>query len=269
MASLPARGDGPQVRLLPAVIVAAGLLALAVAGGAIAAQVSSLRPVVSVNSTGPSGSGAVAPDTVTVQGVGRVKVAPDAAIVSLGVSSASASAADAMSAAAAGIGKLMDAIKANGVDGSAISTQWISVYPANTGPYGQPNGYTAAETVSVRLADLGAVAGVIGAASAAAGNDFRLNNVQLVREDQAAQLADARKAALAAAAGTAGQLASGSSHSLGALRSVSEVSSGYLPPGGGGGFGMGGAGTAGIPVIEPGLGEVVVVVSATYGLGAK
>ena len=271
MATVPLRPENPLARLGPALIVGVALLALAVAGGAIAAQLSSLNPTVNVSSGTPAGPGVVAaPNTVTVQGVGRVKVAPDTAIVSMGVTVTRNSPGEAMDAAAASLGKLTDAVKAKGVDASAISTQMVNVYPYT--PYGStPTGYTANETVSVRVADLSAASGVISAGAGAAGSDFVLNGIQMTRQDQASQLTAARKAALDAAAGQAGQLASGAGKKLGGLESMSELSSGYVPPGGGYPYGYGGLGggqgaSAPAVSIEPGLGEVVVVVSATYGL---
>jgi uncharacterized protein len=216
---------------------------LIVIGAAIAIAASAVTALAvragtgTTSSAAPLGAGSVAGprDTVTVVGVGTENATPDNAEINLGVSVRRSSAGDAMNTANSQMTKLLNAIRAQGVQDVDIQTTGISVYQDNQ--YGSI-GYNAGNSASVKIHHIVNVTGVIAAAQKAVGNDIVLNGISLSLSDNAGQLKGARQAAMTAAAARAKEWASLAGRHLGKVLSVSEiVSNGAVPCTGGCGGG--------------------------------
>src|SRR2546430_9858410 len=136
-------------RLLPLVLVAAAVLAVAALAG--------------VGRPEAARSEVATPDTVTTLGHGVVTVAPDEATVSAGVHTQAASASQALAENARLMNAVVAALKAAG--GKSLQTQQVSLYP-QTSPEGQVTSYVADNSVSAKtkIATAGAlVAAAVGA----------------------------------------------------------------------------------------------------------
>ena len=208
----------------------------------------------------PLGAGSVAGprDTITVVGEGTQNATPDNALISLGVSVRRGSAGDALNTAGSQMTKLLNAIKAQGVQDVDIQTTGISVYQDNQ--YGSI-GYNAGNTVNVKIHHIANVSTVIAAAQKAVGNDIALNGITLSLSDNASQLKGARQAAMSAAAARAKEWASLAGRHLGKVLSVSEI----IANGSGGAPCTGGCGGGGGPV-QAGQVNVTVDVAVVYEL---
>ncbi|MBR1820006.1 MAG: SIMPL domain-containing protein [Clostridia bacterium] len=159
------------------------LLALLLAGAAALAETATL-------------TGAVAPAerTLTVQGVGVVKVNADRATINLGVREVAPDVMTAQSTVNEKLDAVIVALKAAGAAESAISTDGIGIYPNYD--YSEDErivGYTAYNSISVTLTDVENVGSYIDAAFAAGANS--LDYVQF----SAADTGDAADQALALA----------------------------------------------------------------------
>lgn len=144
--------------------------------------------------------------TVTVTGIGTVEARPDEASFSFGVDTRAETAEAASDENAAAMRRLIDALKAAGVDGDDIQTQSVSVWPVADEQ--RTHGYTASNSVQVTttVADAGRLVEVATGAGATTvwGPSLSLGDSHEL-EEQALQRAldDARRkgGVLAAAAG--------------------------------------------------------------------
>lgn len=204
-------------------------------------------------------------DTITVIGEGTQLAAPDVAILNLGVQPKRSTVRDSLAAQNTEMTKLLDNIKAAGVAEADIQTTSIAITQNTDCCPSRIAGYTASNSVVVKIHHLANVSTVIAAAADAVGDDILLNGVTLDLSDRASQLKGARESAMAAAATKAKHWASLASRHLGKVLSVSEVvsttSSTGSPCGGFGGCGGGG----GAPV-QAGQSSVVVDVTVVYEL---
>ncbi len=164
---------------------------------------------------------------IWVTGVGTVTVIPDLAIVSMGVQAQASTVVDAQQQAAGSITSIMAALKTKGVADKDIATQGYSITPVysynpTTGKQ-TLEGYTAANTLTLKIRNVGNAGVVIDAASAAGGNNSIVNSVTL-KVDQPEQYNDAaRKAAVTDAANRAKQLANLTGVKLGRATYINET----------------------------------------------
>jgi uncharacterized protein len=168
--------------------------------------------------------------SISVSGSGTVKVKPDVADVSFGVTVQKDKAKDASQAAAEQMTKVVDALKAAGVADNDIQTQMISLQPIYdyTGSLPRLQGYQSDNQVDVTIRDLTKAGETIDAAVAAGANNvsgitFRVN-------DQDAANAQARDAAMKDAKSKADALASAAGVSITGVISITDVSSPSQPP---------------------------------------
>jgi uncharacterized protein len=148
-------------------------------------------------------------NTVTVIGKAEVTVAPDEAVLSLSVESDGADAAKAMDANSQAMQKVIDRLKAEGVEDTAIKTANVTVYPVRTydPQTGQETltGYRAQNTVTVTLKDPLKVGRVLAiavetGATSVSGPEWRLSEDNAsVTEALKKAVADARTKAEAVA----------------------------------------------------------------------
>ncbi len=167
-----------------------------------------------------------APDTITVSGKGTVTSAPDEAVLTLTVESEGPDPAAALDANSQATEKVMQRLKAEGVEDSAIETSNVSLYPVRT--Y-DPNtgkesltGYRATNTITVTLTDA-LVVGKVLAASVEAGVTNVSGPVWRLAEDSAA-VTEALKKAVANAQGKAEALAGAQGVKVGQVITINESS---------------------------------------------
>jgi uncharacterized protein YggE len=227
-------------RLLPLVLVAAAVLAVAAFAGVG-------RP--------EAARGEVAtPDTVTTLGHGVITVAPDEATVTAGVHTQAASASAALAENAKLMKAAIAALKATG--GKNLQTQQVSLYP-QTSPAGQVTAYVADNSVSAKtkIADAGAL---IDAAVGAGANT--VSGPALSVSDRDARYRDALGKAVADARLKAEALAKASGVGLGPVSSVTEQGGNSPSPV----FQAAGAVAKDSTPIEPGTQDITADVSVTF-----
>ena len=247
------------IALMAGIVVVAALVAttLVVNMRALAAGAGSgTQPVQTVASAGPS-------NTLTVVGQGEAIATPDTATVTLGAQATRANVHDALVADNADMGKLLNALHAQGVVDKDIQTTSVYVNQQTNCCPSTVYGYQAANSVTVTIHHLGNVGAVIEAVVTAVGNDVTLGGVNLSVADTSAAVSSARSAAMTNAAQRAGIWAGLAGRKLGKLLSLSEV----VSSGGGQGPCSGGcgAGGGGVP-IQAGQSQITVSVTATYAL---
>src|SRR3954454_6280260 len=117
-----------------------------------------------------------APPAISVTGEGRVSVPPDLAEIDGGVTSEAKSAREASEANSAAMAKVLAALKAAGLAEKDFQTSRLSLQAqyANQNRPG-PNivvGYRASNRVTIRLRDVGKVAGIIDTLVSAGANEI-------------------------------------------------------------------------------------------------
>lgn len=207
--------------------------------------------------------------TITVQGQGSVQAAPDIAMLNFGVQTGRQKTADgAMKMLSDNMTKVVDAVKASGVEEKDITTQYLSLNPAYDWNDGRriDQGFEANQSLVVKVRDLSKISGVLDAAVRAGANQagsvgFTIDDPENLREE-------AREKAITQAQAKAVKLAGDLGVTLGKMQGFWE-DTGYSPvpmmkmeASGVGGYG-GGADMAS-PPIPAGEQEVAVNVSITY-----
>ena len=225
-----------------ALIAIAALVLLAGAGGA-----------------GGASTAVTTQHSIVVSGNGAVRTTPNRAQLSFGVTSQGATASAALRANGAEMTKVIAALKGAGIAAADIRTELVSLSP-RTSPNGEDIvGYTASDSVSVTLRNLGKVGGVIDAAVDAGANQVFGPN--LVRSDESALYRAALRVAIANAKAKAQAIARASGLHLRRITDVTEGSSGPLPL-----TDTAKAGVAGSTPIEPGTQLVEATVTVTFSV---
>ena len=169
-----------------------------------------------------------------VQGAAEIRVAPDLAVVRLGVAEEAQTAREAQSAVNLAAGAILDAVRGVGIEERHVQTVRLvlsPVYsPRRPGDREEPRiiGYRASNTVSVRVEDLGLVGQVIDAALDAGAN--QLEGVSFGLQDDQAVRQQALRQAIAEARGKADAMADALGVELGAIISVTEGNVFVRPP---------------------------------------
>jgi hypothetical protein len=113
---------------------------------------------------------------IVVTGEGRVEAVPDMATITIGAQNDAATAAEALAATSAATAAILDNLAAAGIAARDIQTDQLSLSPRYdySRSDGQPvlQGYTASNTVRVRVRDLAALGAQLDAAVSAGGNRF-------------------------------------------------------------------------------------------------
>ncbi len=170
---------------------------------------------------------------VTVTGEGRVEAAPDMATVSLGVSTEADTAALALAENSAQVAQVLATLTAAGVAERDVQTSGLSLSPRWDG-YGSDSGaapkvvgYTAANTVTVRIRVLADLGGVLDAVVSSGANT--LNGLAFGMSAPEPLLDQARQRAVADAMRKAALFAGAAGVTLGPVRMIDEAS-GYSQP---------------------------------------
>jgi len=164
--------------------------------------------------------------TISVSGTGSVQAVPDRAQFSFGVTTQGTTAVQALAANASLARKVIAALKATGVPASDIRTDSVQLSPNVSDDGSTIVGYSATNSVSATLRELGKAGSVVDAAVEAGAN--QVSGPSLVRSDQNALYRSALRAAVANARAKAQALARASDVSLGSVQSVVEGSA--APP---------------------------------------
>jgi uncharacterized protein YggE len=233
----------------------------------IAAVVAAAGLVVAFSGVGrpdrASGRGSAASEarTITVSGTGSVEAVPDRAQFSFGVTTQATTASRALSTNAGLAVKVISAIKARGVPAADIRTESVQLSPSFSDDGTTIVGYTATNTVSATLRDLGKAGSIVDSAVDAGAN--QVFGPSLVRSDQNALYRTALRAAVANARAKAQALARASDVSLGAARSVVEGSSSPPPEP----LAKGSSDMATATPIEPGTQTIEASVTVVFAVG--
>lgn len=178
-------------------------------------------------------TGATAPRSIAVTGEGRVAVAPDMAMVSIGVTTEADTAREALDANNSQLAAALAAIKAAGIEDRDIQTAGLSLGPRydynRSGSDGAPavTGFVAANTLTVRVRALDALGGLLDAVVSDGANT--LGGISFGLQDPEPVLDAARKAAVTDARRKAELYATVAGVALGAVQTIAEQS-GYMPP---------------------------------------
>ena len=184
--------------------------------------------IVSIASLAPLPSLAIE-KLVTVTGEATVAVAPDAAMIRIGVSSQDKTAREASDANAKQMTAVLAAIKSNSIADRDIQTSRLSLQPQydpNKSGTARLTGFQATNQVTVRIREIGKLAAVLDSAIAAGANE--MSGIEFIVSDQSKLLDRARDDAIADARRKADLYAKAAGSRLGHVVAISEE--GSVPP---------------------------------------
>jgi uncharacterized protein len=203
-------------------ILAAGLVVVGISMNARPAAIAA-APAAIVTNPVANGLG------ITTSGDATVKVKPDIAVLNLGMTANSASAADAQSQVAQRVANVLKTAKDLG-----IADQDVKTYGYNLSPSYQPNnypkisGYTATEQIGFTLRDVTKVGKAV---DSLAGDTGATNaSIQFALDDRKPVEAAARTQAIGDARAKAEAMAKAAGVRVGQLLSVSDQAGGYVGP---------------------------------------
>lgn len=169
----------------------------------------------------------MAPDgaRITVTGEGRVTAVPDMATLTLGVSAEAAEAKAAMDQTSEGVAALLERLAAAAVEARDIQTSGLSLGPVwrHSNDGSQPpqiTGYSATNTVTVRVRDMDRLGGLLD--QALEGGVNTLHGVGFGLQDPEPRMDEARVAAVEDALRKAELYARAARVTLGPILSISE-----------------------------------------------
>jgi uncharacterized protein YggE len=172
------------------------------------------------------------PRTFTIAGNAEVHAVPDAALVSAGVVTESETAAAALKTNSATLAKVIDSIRAAGVEPKDVQTSGLALearyyHPDKPSPTDRPRiiGYTAANEVTLRVRDLGKLGDLLDKVTVAGAN--RIEGIAFIVSNQDGLLDEARRKAVADAKDKADLYAKAAGFTLGKVMSFTEES---VPP---------------------------------------
>jgi uncharacterized protein YggE len=178
-------------------------------------------------SVAPVSAQTAPPRTLSITGTAQVHAAPDAALVATGVVTESETAAAALKANSATLAKVLDAIRAFGVEAKDVQTSGLSLEaryyrPDKPSPGDRPRviGYTAANTLTVRVRDLVKLGDLLDKVAVAGAN--RIDGIEFVISNQEGLLDDARRNAVADAKSKADLYARAGGFALGKILTLTE-----------------------------------------------
>jgi uncharacterized protein YggE len=165
-----------------------------------------------------------APSQLSVTGQGETRIAPDMAVVQLGVTTRADGAAQAMQENSTQQRAVIDALTGTGVTQADIQTSGLSLnavmdFSQDRGPV--LSGYEASNTVSVRVGEIPRLGEVLDAIVAAGAN--QINGISFSREDAAGAEDEARRAAVADARHKAEILAEAAGLTLGPVLTLRDA----------------------------------------------
>jgi hypothetical protein len=221
------------------------------------------QPAASLQASDGSGS-----QGISVSGEGRVSVAPDMALLNIGVSSKEDTVAAANSAAQAAMDRLLSSLTGDGIAEEDIQTSQFSINPEYDYQFNEQKltGYRVTHMLQVKVRDIDRAGEVIDGGVEAAGDLVQVDSISLTVDDTSAMANQARELAMADAKAKAQELARLAEVELGKPISISESS--YTPgPPVYYDRAVAEAGALDQTTISSGELEVVVSVQITYAIG--
>jgi uncharacterized protein YggE len=170
---------------------------------------------------------------IVVTGEGQVEVSPDMAVITLGVSKEDVEAGAAMAAVTQDMAAVVATLRDAGIAATDMQTQQISLHPVWSNPRGQGTeeprkitGFSASNTLNLRVRDLDQLGTVLDQVLRAGANQFQ--GLRFDVADHAGLEVQLRADAVADAMAKAEQLAKAAGVTLGPVRSITD-----RQPGGG------------------------------------
>lgn len=162
--------------------------------------------------------------SITVTGKATVQIAPDMAVVTLGVTETSNEVVTAQTTVNEKVNAMVEALVAEGVDKKDIGTNYMSIYPQYNYDYqtGEQTfkGYTADTQLSIKVRDLDRAGALIDIALQAGAN--QLNNITFTRENNTDAVDKALTHAVEDATRKAGVIAAAAGVNIKGVISVKE-----------------------------------------------
>ena len=192
-----------------------------------AASTQEASPSIAALADGASQSG------IWVSGTGTVSVAPDLAVLTVGVEARASTVQEALTQAAGAMTDIVSMLEGEGVEAQDIQTRSFSINPQYTwrertddegGRYSERvlTGYVVSNRASVRLRDLDRVGEMVDLVASAGGDLTRIEGVSFTVQDPEPHRAEARKAAVEQAKAKAEQFAQDAGVTLGEVMVISE-----------------------------------------------
>lgn len=231
---------------------------------AAAAALLVILPACSDNDSANNPQASPNANTISVHGMGTVRVEPDVldiVFAAEGNALTAKAAYDQMAGASEQIAKV---VKDAGVDKKDIQSSQIYLNPTYDYTDGRTRltGYTASITITVRLRKPEKASDILDGAAAVTGDALRLRGMSWSVDDPSKALDEARTAAMKDAQARAETLAKAGGADLGRVITIVESSQNVSPPPFDGGSKDEGAGPS--VVIEPGTESIVVNVDVIY-----
>ena len=166
---------------------------------------------------------------ISVSGEGRVSVAPDMALLNIGVSAKESTVAAANSAVQVAMDRLLSSLKGDGVVEEDIQTSQFSINPEYDYQFNEQRltGYRVTHMLQVKVRDIDRTGEVVDGGVEAAGDVVQVNSISLTVDDTSAMGNQARELAMADAKAKAQELARLADVELGKPISINESS--YTP----------------------------------------
>ncbi len=166
---------------------------------------------------------------VTVNGEATVSVAPDVAVIRIGVTSQGKTAREASDANAQKMTTVLAAIKGGGISDKDVQTSRLTLQPQydpNKGGAARLTGFQVTNQVTVKIRDIDKLAGVLDKAIGAGANE--MSGIEFVVSEQSKLLDQARDEAIADARRKAELYAKAAGAKLGSVVAIAEE--GATPP---------------------------------------
>jgi hypothetical protein len=168
--------------------------------------------------------------TVSVSGSGQAVLTPDIAYITIGVRTENANASEAVAANSTATDKVIQALKAQGIDPKDIRTTNFSIYPQqqydNNGKLVSTT-FVVENQVYVTIRDLDKIGQILDAAVKAGANT--IYGITFDVQDKSAALAEARKEAVDNAHAAAEELAAAAGVKIVEVQSITSSSSSPSP----------------------------------------
>ena len=174
-------------------------------------------------------------DGIWVSGTGKVYATPDIAILRLGIDVQEPTVAEAQAEAQTAMDRVMEALKAQGIDEKDIQTQYFNIQKVSEWDKVLENGmseeiiigFRVTNVVSAKIRDVEKAGEVIDAVAAAGGDSTRIDSISFDIDDPSPYFEQAREEAVKYAKDKAEQLAEAAGVTLGKLAYITENS--YVP----------------------------------------
>lgn len=172
---------------------------------------------------------------ISVTGEGVMSLAPDLAMLNVGVEATADTVSDALEQAAQAMDSVIDALHDRGIEDKDIQTRYFNISPRyewmeviDGGVRSSKQvliGYAVNNSASVKIRDLDAAGEIIDEVATAGGNDVRINGISFTVEDPKPLMTQLREAAVNDALAKAQHFATLTGVSLGRLVFISEYRS--------------------------------------------